>query len=100
MDQVKGAIAILVGAIILFYLSAWSDDLQYFMGLFHESLHNDPMAKSAYENVIYDYGNRIQDAKEKLAAMGDKRYIKDLEDQKRYEQYKIKISGQPVPGSN
>lgn len=99
MDQVKGFIAILVGTIVLFYLSAWSDDLQYVLGKFHESLHNDPMAINAYENVIYDYGNRIQDAKEKLAAMGVKKYIKEIDDQKKYELFKQKISVQPTSES-
>ncbi|MDD2714657.1 MAG: hypothetical protein PHW04_02055 [Candidatus Wallbacteria bacterium] len=95
MDQVKGFVSIIIGAIILFYVSQFADDLQYFIGKFHEELHSDYMAQNAYENVIEQYGNCIPDAKERLAAMGVQRYVKELADEKKYREWLQKYSNQP-----
>jgi len=87
MDYVKGFIGFLVGIVVLFYLSAYSDDLQFEIGQIHEELYNEPMAIRAYENVIYEYGNKIQAAKERLAALGVRKYKKELELEKKLNKY-------------
>jgi len=83
MDYVKGFIGFCVGIIVLFYLSAFADDLQFEIGKIHEELYNEPMAIRAYENVINEYGNKIHDAKVRLAALGVTKYKKELEMEKK-----------------
>jgi hypothetical protein len=87
MDYVKGFIGFIVAAIILFYLSAYADDLQFMIGEAHESLYNTPMAIRAYENVIYEYGNKIHDAKVRLAALGVVKYKRELEAEKKFKKF-------------